>query len=567
MVFSILQERLVDEEDAAAAGGVADAAEHAKLVVRRQMVQGQSAPDRVGMLASPGDGRNEIAVVEIDVIRLIGQIARGKIEGGLGQIDTLIVADTGAGERRLGQGGVAAGDIEESERLGEVLGERALQYPADRAMAQVIVVDELLIDRPLCLEDADGLGVDDIILGAELMDVDIDHVGGLIECGSCLIAVFLACRHRAEVKAGTGASLGGGDMGTGFSGAPAPMEGEGAYNRNSRVQQAGASPAIPLWEKTAAHVVLPPEPEAVVIADYGSSEGHSSFGPMRAAIGAIRERTGSQRPISIVHNDLPGSDFAALFEALAGDPDSYLRQDKAVFASAVGRSFYDQVLPPSSVTLGWSTWAVQWLSHAPAPIPDQVMIAFSEDRAVRALYHRQSAEDWRIFLTHRAKELRPGGRLVVLMPAVAPDGDNGYRPILVTMYSALQQLVREGFMSAAELYAMAIPIVGRSLAELEQPFGEGRFAGLSLDHVEVFSGPDPIWEDFERDRDAKAYGARWAAFARASVLPTLAGALEGAPGRKTEFMTRVENDMVARLAMAPEKFPIPLGLVAMSKDV
>jgi hypothetical protein len=32
-------------------------------------------------------------------------------------------------------------------------------------------------------------------------------------------------------------------MSTGFSGAPAPMEGGGTYNRNSRVQQAGASPA------------------------------------------------------------------------------------------------------------------------------------------------------------------------------------------------------------------------------------------------------------------------------------------------------------------------------------
>lgn len=355
-------------------------------------------------------------------------------------------------------------------------------------------------------------------------------------------------------------------MGTDFGGAPAPMEGKGAYNRNSRVQQAGASPAIPLWEKTAAQVVLPPEPQPIVIADYGSSEGHSSFGPMAAAIKALRRRIEPQRPISVVHNDLPSSDFAALFGALASDPDSYLRQDAAIFVSAVGRSFYDRVLPPASVTLGWSAWAVQWLSHAPAPIPDQVMVAFSEDRAVRELYERQSAEDWRIFLTHRAEELRPGGRLVVLMPSIAPDGDFGYRPVLVTMYAAIQQLLREGFISAAELHAMAIPIVARGLADLKRPFAEGRFAGLSLDHVEVFSGPDPIWEDFESSRDGKVYGTRWAAFARASVLPTLASALEGAAGRKAEFLTRVESDMMARLASAPEKFPIPLGLVAMSKD-
>jgi hypothetical protein len=287
---------------------------------------------------------------------------------------------------------------------------------------------------------------------------------------------------------------------------------------------------------------------------------------MTAAITVIRRRTDPGQPISVVHNDLPRSDFAALFEALASDPDSYLRQDRATFPSAVGRSFYDQVLPPASVTLGWSSWAVQWMSRAPAPIPDQVMVAYSADRVVRALYEQQSAEDWRTFLTHRAEELRPGGRLVVLMPAVTPDGDPGYRPVLVTMYAALRQLAGEGFISDAELRAMAIPILGRSLAQLKQPFGGGRFNGLALDHADVFSGPDPIWEDFERDRDAKAYGARWAAFARASVLPTLASGLEGAAGRKIEFMTRVEDGMVARLALAPDKFPIPLGLVAMSKS-
>ncbi|MGE3872301.1 MAG: hypothetical protein AB7F74_05015 [Parvibaculaceae bacterium] len=355
-------------------------------------------------------------------------------------------------------------------------------------------------------------------------------------------------------------------MGTGFSGAPAPMEGGGTYNRNSRVQQAGASPAIPLWEKAAAQAVLPPAHEAIVIADYGSSQGHSSFGQMAAAISEIRRRTSPDRPISVVHNDLPRSDFTALFEALASDPDSYLRQDRATFPSAVGRSFYDQVLPPASVTLGWSSWAVHWLSRAPAPIPDQVIAALSADGAVRDLYEQQSARDWRTFLTHRAGELRPGGRLVVLMPAMTEDGDAGYRPLLVTMYAALQRLMREGFISDAEFRAMAIPIVGRGLAQLEQPFSEGRFAGLALDHVEVFCGPDPIWEDFERNRDGKAYGAGWAAFSRASVLPTLASGLGGAPDRKTEFMARVESDMAARLAAAPEKFPIPLGVVAMRKN-
>ena len=45
---------------------------------------------------------------------------------------------------------------------------------------------------------------------------------------------------------------------------------------------------------------------------------------------------------------------------------------------------------------------------------------------------------------------------------------------------------------------MAIPTVGRSRADLVAPFdGEGRFAGLTIEHVEIFLGEDRIWEQFE----------------------------------------------------------------------
>jgi hypothetical protein len=54
---------------------------------------------------------------------------------------------------------------------------------------------------------------------------------------------------------------------------PAPMEGRGAYNRNSRVQAAELSPAVTLLEQAARTVPLPPTAEAVFIADYGASEG------------------------------------------------------------------------------------------------------------------------------------------------------------------------------------------------------------------------------------------------------------------------------------------------------
>jgi hypothetical protein len=148
------------------------------------------------------------------------------------------------------------------------------------------------------------------------------------------------------------------------------------------------------------------------------ARGHNSLVPLGVAIGALRQRLGPERAIWVVHTDLPDNDFTALFQTLATDPDSYLREDPIVFASAVGRSFYEQLLPSSSVTLGWSSWAVQWLSRAPAPIPDQVQVAYSQDSAAREAFARQAADDWRSFLAHRGRELHPGGRLVVLTMAL-----------------------------------------------------------------------------------------------------------------------------------------------------
>lgn len=349
---------------------------------------------------------------------------------------------------------------------------------------------------------------------------------------------------------------------------PAPMEGHGAYNRSSRVQATGSSPALPLFEHAARNVELEPAPAPIVIADYGASEGLNSLAPLTAAIGALRARVGHDRAISVIHTDLPESDFTALFQLLAIDPDSYLRRDSAAFASAVGRSFYEQILPSESVTLGWSAWAVQWLSRVPAPIPDQVQIAFSGDPGARAAYARQADEDWRSFLTHRAREMRKGARLVILTMARDDSGDFGYRPLIEAMYASLLDLVDQGLIRAEEMHRMAIPTVGRTREEFGSPFGRGgRFAGLLVEHIEVFNGEDRIWQDFRSTQDAGAFGAQWAAFSRASVFPTLAAELDGGRGdpRREEFLKRLEAGTANRLADAPERMNIPLAKMVFVK--
>ncbi len=347
------------------------------------------------------------------------------------------------------------------------------------------------------------------------------------------------------------------------------MEGKGAYNRSSRVQAAGSLPAVPLLVQAARAVPLPPPSQVVNIADYGASEGRNSMQPMAQAIQAFRERAGLAWPIVVHHTDLPANDFSALFQTLATDPASYLRHDHAAFATAIGRSYFEQILPAGSVTLGWSSWAIQWLSRTPAAIPDQVQVAFSRDPAARTAYALQAADDWKQFLTMRSRELCRGGRLVVLTMATDDTGDFGYRPLLEAIYAALGALVDSGLIRAEELQRMAIPTVGRTKAQFAEPFArDGHFEDLSIEHLEVFHGEDHIWAQFEADADAPAFGAQWAAFTRASVFPTLAEGLDDGArdSRFAAFLDRLEAAVAARLAIAPARMTIPLAQMLFVKE-
>jgi len=349
---------------------------------------------------------------------------------------------------------------------------------------------------------------------------------------------------------------------------PEPLDSE-TYTVSSRLQAAGLRPTIALFEQAAEAVPLPRPPTPIVIADYGASTGHNSLLPISAALPVLRNRTRPEHSVLVVHTDVPHNDFTVLFETLADDPDTYLRKDAATFASAVGRSFYTQIIPSNSVHLGWSSWAIQWLSKVPAPIPDHVQVSYSADEAVRAAYTKQAAVDWHEFVAFRGRELCPGGRLVVLTMALDEHGEFGYRPLLTGLVDTLTELTADGLLTAEEVRRMCLPTVGRRKTDFLAPFApSGRFERLTIEHLEVFDAEDRFWMQYQVDHEATAFGAQWAAFVRASVFPRLATALAGGRNddRSTEFFNRLEAGITDRLAAAPEEMQIPLAQLVLTKQ-
>jgi hypothetical protein len=341
--------------------------------------------------------------------------------------------------------------------------------------------------------------------------------------------------------------------------------GSSGYSAASRLQAAGLRPAIALFEQAAAVVPLPRAPQPIVIADYGAATGHNSLLPIGSAIATLRGRTRPEHCVLVTHTDVPDNDFTAMFRTVADDPDSYLRKDSAVFTSAVGRSFYQQILPSNSVHLGWSSWAIQWLSRTPAPVPDHLHIAYSADEAVRSAYARQAAHDWHEFIAYRGRELCPGGRMVVMTMALGEDGGFGFEPLLTAMTDTLAELAGAGLLSADDLRAMTISTVARHRTDFLAPFApSGRFERLEIEHLEVFDGDDRYFAEYRKDNDANAFGARWAQFARASVFPAMAATLSQ-PGRHPQVFDRLEAGITARLAAAPQATRIPLAHLVLHK--
>ncbi|MGD1238969.1 SAM-dependent methyltransferase [Mycobacterium seoulense] len=343
---------------------------------------------------------------------------------------------------------------------------------------------------------------------------------------------------------------------------------EPVYTQSSRLQAAGLAPAIALFERAAERVPLPKPPQPIVVADYGAANGHNSLKPMSAAIAVLRRRTRHDHAILMVHTDIPDNDFSALFHTLEDDPESYLHLDTATFASSIGRSFYDQIVPSKTVNLGWSSWATQWLSTMPCEVHDHVHIGYSDDDNARAAYAHQAALDWLNFVAFRGRELAPGGRLVVMTIAVDEDGTPGFPTLLDAMLAALREHVRDGLLRQDEARRMTIPTVARSEKDFRAPFSpSGRFEGLSIDHLDTFNAQDRFWARFRVDGDAEAFGAHWAAFARAALFPALVRGLDGGArdARAGEFVDQLERAVAARLSSAPEPMRIPLALVELVK--
>jgi hypothetical protein len=330
------------------------------------------------------------------------------------------------------------------------------------------------------------------------------------------------------------------------------MVGGGGYDEGARHQRTAVALALPLLARAAETVPIPMDRSPFVFVDYGSATGFNSFAPAREIISAVRRRAGTSVPVCVVHNDQADNDFAALFQLVASSPDSYV-SDPKVFPLAIGRSFYGPVLPPGSVSLGWSANAVHWLSAAPRPIPGSLTFRRA-DGAGDTAFAQRAHEDWASFLTERAVELRHGSELVIVLVEADESGSSGADHFLDVLAGVLVDAVRTGALRPHEIARMVVPLYFRTEREVCLPFAskelDGRLALVEHQHAIL---DDPLWAAFERTGDKAAFAIAHVAWLRGYSETVLFSLLDTdrSPERRKGIADSVYDEVRTRVEARP----------------
>jgi hypothetical protein len=247
----------------------------------------------------------------------------------------------------------------------------------------------------------------------------------------------------------------------------------------------------------------------------------------------LRRRT--KQPIQPIFSDLASNNFNQLFTNLEEARRAGLFPAD-IYPSAVGGSFYGPLLPPGTVHLATCFNAINWLDRLPSvPVPDYVAyrrpLPSRPGRTVpletTAAFTRQAEQDLVRFLESRARELVPGGKLLLASPGdtnQARVGDG----LADVLNDACLDLVATGQLKQEEYERLTMPCYFRTVRELLAPVqreGSPVRGAFTVDRAHTLEVPPPFVVDFRRSGDATAYAGAYTGFIRAFSEPVVRAAL------------------------------------------
>jgi len=291
-----------------------------------------------------------------------------------------------------------------------------------------------------------------------------------------------------------------------------------------------------------------------VFADMGTADGGTSLDLVAATIEAVRRRWRA-REIAIVHTDQPRNDFNALIANIHGRPAV-----EGVYLLHSATSFYRQILPSSTLDLGFSATAMHWLSAKPCDISNHVQAVGAQGAELEA-FARQGNADWRTILLHRAAELKPGGRLVLVNFCRDEQrrylGHTGGVNMFDTFNLIWRGLLATGKIGEAEYRAMTLAQYYKTLPEFTDPLSDPKDpvyrAGLRLEKAETRVVPCPYAAEFRRSGDAASFAKAYIPTMRSWTESTFLGGLDAGrpPAERQAIIDRFYANYEARVQADP----------------
>ncbi|KAF3160152.1 hypothetical protein TWF788_003388 [Orbilia oligospora] len=171
------------------------------------------------------------------------------------------------------------------------------------------------------------------------------------------------------------------------------------YNENCQQQADVLVAALPLFDdiKFGANVT---------IADYGCSQGSNSLIMMQYALDHLPPSSTA----SLIFEDLPSNEFSSLIKLLPQLYDS--NPTLKIYPSLIPKSFYESVVAPGTVDVGFTSCTIHWLKRLPAPKPSgETVLEYYQKRPDANA--PAAKEDLREFLAFRGHEIKRGGYLII----------------------------------------------------------------------------------------------------------------------------------------------------------
>ena len=249
------------------------------------------------------------------------------------------------------------------------------------------------------------------------------------------------------------------------------------------------------------------------LADTGCADAGTSLDMIRRSIEKIQKlKPGIQ--ITVIYADQPANDYNALINIVHGRTqfETWLGQFEQVFPLVSGTSFYRQCVPDHFLDFVFSATAMHWLSAKPCNINDHVHMVGACGEELEA-FTRQARQDWETILQHRARELRPGGKMALVNFCRDRQGrylgNTGGVNMFDTLNAIWREMVDQGRVSGQEYRNMTLPQYYRTVEEFSEPLINRNSAcyraGLRLDSIETGVVPCPFAGQFKVDRNPKKF--------------------------------------------------------------